>query len=72
MQVQPKGGACIPGAFANVDKGDMVWVLRQAVDLYHSDHKAWKQLQKNAMTADFSWDRSAKDYEQVYSWVTGK
>ncbi len=58
--------------FTNIDKGDMLWVLRQAVDLYHSDPKAWKQLQKNAMTADFSWARSAKDYEEVYGWVTGK
>ena len=58
--------------FANVDKGDMAWVLRQAVELYHGDKKAWKKLQVNAMTADFSWDRSAKDYQEVYGWVTGK
>ena len=57
--------------FANVDKGDMVWVLRQAVDLFYNDPKAWKQLQKNAMTADFSWARSAGDYLEVYGWVTG-
>jgi len=58
--------------FANVDKGDMVWVLRQAVDLYWNDPKAWKTLMKNAMTADFSWARSAGDYQEVYGWVTGK
>ena len=57
--------------FANADKGDMVWVLKQAVELYHNDPKAWKQMMKSAMTADFSWDRSAQDYEQVYHWVLG-
>ena len=57
--------------FTNIDKGDMMWVLRQAVELYHGDSKAWKKLQKNAMTTDFSWARSAKDYEGVYGWVTG-
>ncbi len=57
--------------FTNVDKGDMVWVTRQAVELYHADPKAWKQLQQNAMTADFSWDASAKQYEEVYGWVSG-
>ena len=58
--------------FANADKGDMVWALRQAVDLYHGDQKAWKGLQKTAMTTDFSWDRSAGDYLEIYGWVTGK
>ena len=58
--------------FANIDKGDMMWVLTQAVDLYRDDPKAWKKLQQNAMTADFSWDHSAGEYAEVYGWVTGK
>jgi len=57
--------------FANAEKGDMVWVLKQAVELYHNNPKAWKQMMKSAMTADFGWDRSAQDYEQVYHWVLG-
>ena len=32
-------------SFSNVDKGDMLWVLRQALDLYYTDQKAWKSLQ---------------------------
>jgi len=59
-------------SFANIDKGDLVWALRRAVELYRGDPKGWKQLQKNAMTADFSWNRSALDYQEVYGWVTGK
>ena len=47
-------------------------MLYEAINLYHTDKKAWKGLQKNAMTADFSWDRSAKAYEEIYGWVTGK
>lgn len=58
-------------SFANVSQGDMTWVLRQAVDLYWNDPKAWKNLQINAMTEDFSWERSAKDYEEVYHWALG-
>ncbi len=58
--------------FTNIDKGDMMWVVRQAVELYHSDPKAWKTLQKNAMTTDFSWARSAGDYEEVYGWALGQ
>ena len=50
----------------------MLWVLRQAVELYQGDTKAWKTLQKNAMTTDFSWDRSAGEYREIYGWITGK
>ncbi|MEA4954348.1 MAG: glycogen synthase GlgA [Pseudoflavonifractor sp.] len=58
--------------FANIDKIDLLCVLRQAVTLYHDDPKAWQTLQKNAMTTDFSWDRSAGDYREIYGWITGK
>ena len=58
--------------FANINAQDMVWVLREAVDLYHTDKKAWRTLQHNGMTADFSWKKSAEDYMQIYHWVTGK
>ena len=50
----------------------MVGVLAEAVNLYHNDKKAWKGIQKNGMTADFSWDKSAQEYCQIYGWVTGK
>ena len=57
--------------FANVNAHDMLWVLRQAVELYQNDKNAWKVLMKNAMTADFSWDRSAAEYEEIYCQITG-
>ena len=59
-------------SFANINAHEMAGVLAEAVYLYHDDKKAWKGLMKNAMTADFSWDRSAGEYCQIYSWVTGK
>ena len=58
--------------FHDINAHDMVWVLREAVDLYRGDKKAWQGLMKNAMSADFSWKRSAGEYEEIYGWVTGK
>lgn len=58
--------------FANISAHDMMWVLREAVDLYHNDKKAWKALIKADMTADFSWNKSAGEYLEIYSWLTGK
>ncbi|BDF71622.1 glycogen synthase [Oscillospiraceae bacterium] len=59
-------------SFHDISAHDMVWVLREAADLYHTDKKAWKALQHNAMTADFSWQRSAGQYLEIYGWLTGK
>lgn len=55
--------------FSNINSGDMVWVLRDAVELYRSDKKAWHALQLSGMTADFSWTHSAKQYLAIYQRV---
>ncbi|MEG0320829.1 MAG: glycogen synthase GlgA [Oscillospiraceae bacterium] len=58
--------------FANVDPADMLWVLKEAIDLYHNDPKTFKAIQKNAMTADLSWAKSAGAYLEIYGNLTGK
>ena len=58
--------------FTNINAQDMVWVLGEAVGLYYNDKAGWNVLQRNGMTADFSWSRSAEDYLQIYNWITGK
>ena len=58
--------------FEHIDRNDLLWVLGGAVDLYHNEKKAWQTVQKNGMTADFSWDRSAQAYLEVYGQITGK
>ena len=57
--------------FGNINAGDMVWVLREAVDLYNDDKKAWRGLQKESMTADFSWKNSAQQYVSIYERILG-
>jgi len=34
--------------------------------LNHRDSRSWKALQRNGMSEDFSWDRSAREYDAVY------
>ncbi len=58
--------------FANISSHDMMWVLREAIDLYYNDKKAWKKLMKAGMTADFTWSHSAGEYLEIYGWLTGK
>jgi starch synthase len=37
--------------------------------LNYKDATAWKTLRENGMAWDFSWDRSAESYDQVYRWA---
>ncbi|MGB4781939.1 glycogen synthase GlgA [Candidatus Methylomirabilis sp.] len=39
--------------------------IQQALALYR-EKVLWSRLLTNAMTADFTWDRSAREYEQLY------
>ena len=57
--------------FADINAHDMVWVLGEAVDLYYNDKSAWRGLQHNGMTRDFSWNEPAREYEGVYYQITG-
>ena len=57
-------------SFANIERQEMLHVLGEAVALWHGDKRAWRGLQKRGMTADFSWNRSAADYEAIYENLT--
>ncbi len=52
-----KFGPCKPEAFLSA--------IQQAVDLF-KNHAVWKKLMAQGMAADFSWDRSARDYLKLY------
>jgi starch synthase len=40
--------------------------VARAIDLYHNDPAAWRQVMLNGMRQDWSWDRSAAEYEKLY------
>ena len=57
--------------FASYNSGDMLYVIRQAVELYHTNPEAFARLRKRAMEEDFSWNRSAGQYLRIYKNITG-
>jgi starch synthase len=58
-------------AFTNASADDMLLTLQEAVALFQSDRKAWRALMKAGMTADFTWNQSAKEYIEIYQTITG-
>jgi starch synthase len=47
----------------------MIDSVDRAVRLFH-DKETWTRLQRNAMLMDFSWDRSARAYNDLYEQLT--
>jgi starch synthase len=59
-------------AFSNYGADDFWNALREALHVYRSDPERWRALQRNGMTADHSWGRSARAYQQVYEWAVAR
>ncbi|MCA9923827.1 MAG: glycogen synthase [Anaerolineales bacterium] len=52
---------------------DSFWkAIQKAIYIYNVDRPRWQTIQKNGMTADFSWTQSAKGYEQLYQWAIAR
>lgn len=57
--------------FKNCNSGDMIDVLRGAIEVYE-DKENWEKLIRNGMKKDFSWEKSATEYSKVYENILRK
>lgn len=46
--------------------------LQRAIYVYNTDRENWHRIQTNGMKADYSWQRSAKKYEELYGWAISR
>jgi starch synthase len=53
-------------SFKDVSVPALLNTIKNALDIYYEYPNIWKQLQINAMSKDFSWDRSAQEYLDLY------
>jgi starch synthase len=51
--------------FTRYDAKEFLNTIKAAISIY-SQPEHWRELLRNAMTADFSWERSAEAYLQLY------
>ena len=63
--IKPVGNGGNGFTFADYNAYDMLYVIREAINCYYNK-EFWPELVKRVMSVDFSWQRSAKDYEKVY------
>ncbi|OGS91992.1 MAG: starch synthase [Gallionellales bacterium GWA2_60_18] len=60
-----KDGSASGFVFHGMSVDNLYAAIQRAVALYH-DPRKWKALRKNCMAKDFSWERSAEAYREVY------
>jgi starch synthase len=65
----PRNGQGTGFLFAEYHPGALLQALGAALAAF-ANRKVWTRLQKNGMRADFSWDRSAREYVKMYRRLT--
>lgn len=53
-------------SFTNYNAHEMMGTIRYAERIYYDKKRDWNKIVERAMQADFSWKRSAKEYEKLY------
>lgn len=57
-------------SFAHYNAGELINTINYAKKVYFEDRKAWDDMVRRAMTADYSWTTSARKYEELYYRIT--
>ncbi len=55
--------------FRDYSADDFWNTLQEALTIYRVDPENWQALQLKGMTGDYSWETSARAYQQLYEWA---
>lgn len=58
-------------SFTNYNAHDMLHTIRYAQHIYDNRRRDWDKIVDRAMTVDFSWNASARKYQEMYDWLAG-
>ncbi|MBR5344774.1 MAG: glycogen synthase GlgA [Clostridia bacterium] len=58
--------------FFNYNAHDMLHVIQRAMKYYHDEPEIWRTLQERGMNGDYTWDRSAAKYVELYRGMLGE
>ncbi len=59
-------------SFANYNAHELLFTMKNAVQIYREQPEVHQQLRKQAMQADFSWAQSAEQYRALYQKLLSK
>lgn len=53
-------------SFRNYNAHELLYQIKEALNIYTTDEKAWESMMVRAMKADHSWKASSKEYLKIY------
>ncbi len=59
-------------SFANYNAHEMLDTIRYAFDIFKQKKRQWNKIIDRAMATDYSWETSAKKYQEMYDWMLDK
>ena len=59
-------------SFSNYNAHEMLNTVRYAERIYYDKKRDWNKMIERAMTQDFSWMNSARQYEDLYRSLIGE
>ncbi len=58
-------------SFTNYNAHEMLRTIRYAEQVYYDRKREWNKIIDRGMAADFSWEKSALKYQEMYDWLIG-
>ena len=58
-------------SFTNYNAHEMLNTIRYAERVYYDRKREWNKIVDRGMAQDYSWNSSAKQYEEMYTWLAG-
>lgn len=58
-------------SFTNYNAHEMLFMVRYAERIYYDNREEWNRIVERAMLKDYSWQSSARQYEEMYNWLIG-
>ena len=58
-------------SFANYNAHEMLNTIRYAEHVYYNKKREWNKIIDRGMASDFSWNSSARKYEELYTRLLG-
>ena len=59
-------------SFRNYNAHEMLNTVRNAERIFYDKKREWNKMVDRAMATDFSWNNSARQYEEMYNWLIGE
>ena len=67
--VDENGQGGLGFTFQSYNADDFLGALNRCLDLYEQDREGFRALQKRDMEQDFSWDKPARKYMELFSYM---